>query len=617
MPLPLRILIVEDSEDDVLLILRELKRSWPEVAYHRVMNADDMKKALANDTWDVVISDHHMPSFSSIEALQVLRESGLDLPFIIVSGQIGEDVAVMAMKAGAHDYIMKSNLTRLSPAIEREMKEARERWLRRRAEEDLIASEANYRTLVENLGEGVALCDAESNFIFANPAAHEIFGVEKVGLKSKSFRDFLDEDGNLLLDRELLDIKSGLPSTFEIDIIRPSGERRNILVTATARSSAIDKYEATVAIFRDMTEQRRAEEAIRYLSLHDQLTDFYNLAYFENELERLQGRSEYPITIITFLVDGIKLINQTMGHKVGDEILLTASKMIANVCRKEDLLARVSGDVFAGILTHSGEDVAISISENLYFELNKYSRENGSLPLSLTVGFETVSDSTISLELAYRRAQKNMYQKKLLQKDGGSGILNALVTALGAKDYATQGHTVRVRQYASLLGKLIGLSAREIIQLELVAEIHDLGKVGIPDSILNKPGPLNTEERVKMQEHVTIGFKIARTSEELVDVSDLILHHHERWDGSGYPDHLCGEDIPIACRIIAIADAYDAMTNDRPYRQALSPEDAVKEILRFAGKQFDPHLANKFAELIANNRHEGAHKTQEDGYCLS
>jgi HD-GYP domain-containing protein (c-di-GMP phosphodiesterase class II) len=177
-----------------------------------------------------------------------------------------------------------------------------------------------------------------------------------------------------------------------------------------------------------------------------------------------------------------------------------------------------------------------------------------------------------------------------------------LKAALAVKDYVAQGHTERVKKLACMLGEAVGLTRSDLDTLRLLADIHDVGKLGVPEHILFKPSPLTREEWEEVRRHPEVGYRLALSSPELAPVAELIRQHHERWDGKGYPRGLRGEEIHVLSRILAIADAYDAMTSERPYRPALSREEALEELKRCAGTQFDPHLVEVFVKLLDEKR---------------
>ncbi len=210
-----------------------------------------------------------------------------------------------------------------------------------------------------------------------------------------------------------------------------------------------------------------------------------------------------------------------------------------------------------------------------------------------------MEEGTTPLLETYKEADDLMYRDKLHKGAGAkSQILKSLMIALGERDFITEGHALRLVKICSKMGRKANLSHKQISNLSLLAQVHDLGKVGIPDHILFKKGSLNDEEWKIMRTHSEKGHRIASASADLYGIANLILHHHEYWDGSGYPSGLAGEEIPVECRILAIADAFDAMTSDRPYLKAKSKKIALKELKDNAGSQFDPHLVDLFLKMI-------------------
>ncbi|NLZ45443.1 MAG: HD domain-containing protein, partial [Clostridiales bacterium] len=232
-------------------------------------------------------------------------------------------------------------------------------------------------------------------------------------------------------------------------------------------------------------------------------------------------------------------------------------------------------------------------------DLKEYNGSTIKLQISLSYGYSFRQDEKVNTELMFQESDNNMYQNKLLKaKSHKNNFVRILMKALEAKDYVTEGHVNRMELLASKIGEAKGLSNKQIDRIKLLAKFHDIGKVGIPDTILKKTSSLTQDEWTIMKTHSNIGQRIAGELPELKEIAQLVLHHHEKWDGSGYPARLKGKEIPIECRIVSIADAFDAMTNDRPYRKALSREEAVREIRQHMGSQFDPELVEIFLLCI-------------------
>jgi len=214
----------------------------------------------------------------------------------------------------------------------------------------------------------------------------------------------------------------------------------------------------------------------------------------------------------------------------------------------------------------------------------------------------TTSSAEQSLADVFSDADDDMYKDKLIRGSQTRGqIVDALLTALAEKDYMDMGHAQRLQNLCWKLGKRVGLSARQLADIDMLAQVHDLGKVVIPRDILTKSLQLTAEEWTLIRQHPEKGYRIAKSSPNLASIADLILKHHEKWDGTGYPLGIRGEEIPLECRVFAIVDAYDAMTNERPYRKVRSKEEAIEELKQCSGSQFDPGLIDIFILVIREN----------------
>ncbi len=357
---------------------------------------------------------------------------------------------------------------------------------------------------------------------------------------------------------------------------------------------------AIEGVLHDISERKKIEKHLTYMSFHDSLTDLYNRAYFEEELKRLDTKRQLPLSIIIGDINGLKLINDAFGHDEGDEILKSCANILKSCCRTEDMVARWGGDEFSMLLPKTDEKVASKIVRRIKEKSTRTTR--GKIPLSISLGISSKNRIQQNFSKVIKKAEENMYRQKLMEtKSIISSIISSLERTLFEKSIKTEKHTKRIKEMALELGRSVGLSPGKIDELSLLATIHDIGKVAILDVILNKKENLSKREWETIKRHPEIGYRIAVSSNQLSSIAEYILTVHEWWNGKGYPQGLRGEDIPVLSRIIAIVDAYEVMITGRPYKKALSKEEAIEELSECSGSQFDPQLVKRFIEILKKN----------------
>ncbi|MGM0445700.1 MAG: HD domain-containing phosphohydrolase [Bacillota bacterium] len=344
----------------------------------------------------------------------------------------------------------------------------------------------------------------------------------------------------------------------------------------------------------------RTERELIYHTFHDQLTGLFNRAYFEEESRRLNVERQLPISIIIADVNGLKLINDTFGHEKGDELLKEVADIFQKIFREEDIITRWGGDEFLILLPQTEGKVAQKICDRIRKKCSQTTEF--AIPVSIALGYAEKEKLDEDIYECINEADEMMYKNKLVESRSVKGnVLKALLNTLRSKCHETEEHAWRLQKMSRKIGQEIGLPAAELDRLFLLVTMHDIGKTSISEEILVKTSELTKEESEIMKKHPERGYRIAAATEEFSHIAADILHHHEWWDGSGYPDGLKGEEIPLLSRIAAIVDAYDAMTNNRPYNNPISHKEAIAELKRCSGSQFDPELVDVFVQLYGED----------------
>ncbi|MFV9511442.1 HD domain-containing phosphohydrolase [Tepidibacillus sp. LV47] len=459
-----------------------------------------------------------------------------------------------------------------------------------------------HKTILLSIGDGVITTDQTGRITALNRVAEEITGWSEEKVKGRYFVKvfkFVDETTGEEAKNpieKVLETGQIIGLTNHTALI--AKDRRKISIASSAAPIKDEKGEifGVVMVFRDVMQEKAWQEKILNLSYHDSLTGLYNRQFMEEQINRLEMSQEMPLVAIMADVNGLKLVNDAFGHEEGDKLLKKVAEILKESCRKEDIIARWGGDEFLILLPHATTEIAEQIIErieNMCLQAN-----DGKAQLNIAMGYAVKAQASENLEQVIKEAEEWMYRRKLMEeKSYHKSLINTLLATLYAKSTETEEHSQRLKNDCLMIGRRMNLSAKELDELALLTVLHDIGKIGIRESVLHKPGPLTAEEWEEIKKHSEIGYRIAQNTPELAVIAEYILYHHERWDGEGYPRGLKGEEIPLFCRILAVADAYDAMTNDRIYRKALSKEEAMAEIRRNAGTQFDPQVVDIFLDI--------------------
>lgn len=429
---------------------------------------------------------------------------------------------------------------------------------------------------------------------FAGKKENDLIGLTDLDLFDKEMADLF-----ITMDKEML--KQGKTRKNDEIVTYPDGKKILLETLKTTYCNSEGSVLGLIGISRDITERKQREEEILYLTYHDVLTGLYNRAFFETERKRLDTKCELPLSVIVGDINGLKLINDAFGHEEGDKILIAMAKILKLCSRSEDIVARIGGDEFCILLpktdTHNAQLIVNRIKRKCEEYINKASRETYFASISL--GYATKLKIEEPFEKIFRIAEEFMYRLKLLEyKSIHSSIISSIKSTMFEKSNETEAHAERLAEMSKKLGTALGLDDNEINELELLSTLHDIGKISVNDSILLKSDKLTESEWFEIKKHPEVGYRITQASPELKNISEYILCHHERWDGTGYPQGLAGVNIPLLSRILAVVDSYDAMTEDRGYRRAISKEAAIEEIRNNAGTQFDPDIARVFIKDV-------------------
>ena len=492
-----------------------------------------------------------------------------------------------------------SQLTRANELMQQEIEE------RKRFEGALRDSEERFRSLIETASEAIFTLDGRGTILTWSPAGEVIFGYtdrevigESVTLLIKESDDhhyYQNEFNRLLME----DPEPGAEITIQTLGLKKDATEFPIEISAASYRTGNEKY--LTVILRDITERRQAEEQLKQAATHDPLSGLYNRNFFEEEMRLLSNEREMKVGLLLLDIDGLKFVNDTFGHPEGDRLLKEVADLLKKNFRPSEVIARIGGDEFAVILKNIDQtklEAAVLRFKNSILSYNK-GLPKGKHPVSVSMGCDVRDDFSKTLLESFKEADRRLLLEKIPKReDVRKSILTVLKATMVEKDHGTEEHMGRMQSLAHKFAEKVGLSEEESKKVVLATELHDIGKVVIPDDILNKDGPLTDQEFEIIKKHPETGYRIAKATPEIAQVAEAIWSAHERWDGRGYPRGLKGEEIPLVARMVFILDAFDVMMNDRPYRKALSPGEAKAELEGHAGSQFDPDLVAVFVKEV-------------------
>ncbi len=737
----LRAILIEDNELDAALITAYLQLAGYTPHVQRVTTGPEFSAALAAGQWDLVLSDYSLPQFSVAAALKILHASGLDLPFIIISGVIGEEQAASALRAGAHDFVIKDRLTRLAPAITRELRDAEARQQRRQALADLDAREARTRALLQHSSDALLLLSAAGRVLYVSASTERILGYTGDELLNGDPSASIHPDdlpGVLRLLQELIP-NPGALATAEYRVRHKDGSWR-WLEASISNLLAEPAVGAIIFNYRDVTERVRAVEALaaseaQLRALFAAMTDVVMVV--DRDGRYLQIAPTNPAQLVRPPAELLGLTFHDVTPAADADQSVAAIRRALETGETNDFDYRlVVNDTprwFNASISPLGPDRVIWIARDITDrkqaeadierQLSRQAAQTtidraiiGSLDLKVTLhifldqvvsqlgvdaadvllldphdhtlvfaagrGFHTHELEWVRQRVGAGRAGRAVLERRLIvaedkpnpatagrtrqltreqfityygmpliAKGQALGVLelfhrsplapgpewlefleslanqaaiavyNAALfdrlqrtnedlqgaheatlegwaRALDMRGREASGHTQRVTDLTLRLAVALGVPEADLIHIRRGALLHDVGNLGIPERILLKPGPLEPDEWRWVQQHPVFANELLTPIQSLRQALPIPYCHHEKWDGSGYPRQLQGAAIPLAARLFAVVDVWDALQSLRPYRPAWSPQQATQHLQDQAGLHFDPSIVETFLPLV-------------------
>ena len=468
------------------------------------------------------------------------------------------------------------------------------------ADEAMQKQKLSYEALFRNSSDAIIRFDQNHNIIDINEKFTELFGytldeiygreVDSVVAPKEKF------DEAKVLTKNVLN--GNIAAMEESVRLGSDGKLREVSVKGVA-IVLNDKIIGGYGIYTDISRRKKAERELMYMNYHDQLTGLYNRRFFEEELKRLDTERNLPISIIMADVNGLKLFNDAFGHAEGDKLLVKAAEIIRKELREDEILARLGGDELVILLPRTDSEEANKIVNRIRASISNIRLK--SIELSISFGWATKNSADQHMNDILKNAEDYMYRNKLFESpDIREKRIKAIINSFYENNSEEEQHSKRVSSLCEATGAAMGMDEAALKELRTLGLLHDIGKIAIDNSILNKSDQLTKEEWNEIRRHPEIGYRILSSVNDMAELAEFILAHHERWDGKGYPKGIKGTDIPLQARITAVADAYDAMTSKRAYRDPLPESAAVDELEKNAGTQFDPEIVRVFINKVIN-----------------
>lgn len=487
-----------------------------------------------------------------------------------------------------------------------------------------------FRLILSTTKNAVVTTDSNGFITHLNRVAENIFEVSREDIIGKNFDSVFTgkrEKGQIPLSFSLEDYMQSQTGSCLLERPYTDNEGWHYVLAIDCLPFEINGKRSLGYLFlaRDVTESKVVEEKLKGMAQRDSLTLLYNHSSIKQKLAIALEKAKNSNENISFMLldfDNFKYFNDSFGHPAGDELLKAFSRMLDGKLRQDDIIGRYGGDEFGIVLIDTPAEKALEIGERIRTATLELSIPDKEYLLqeaiTISVGIASFPGDANSATELVRMADEALYNAKRnrknkvelyfsafkdLEKELGSessilATVKTLISVINAKDRYTYGHSEKVMEYSEMIAFRLGIKGQELMDLRLAAFLHDIGKIDIAPEVLNKNGALTQEEWELLKEHPVSGARLLLECKSLKKASILTLHHHERFNGKGYPEGLTGESIPLGSRIIAVADSFDAMTTERCYKKARDFEEAIFELRSGSGEQFDPHITEIFIQIL-------------------
>lgn len=474
----------------------------------------------------------------------------------------------------------------------------------KRIEQMVENEKEKFKTILMSVGDGVIATDGQGRITMMNKPAESLIGYQQQEVIDKHFGTVFKtvnektKKQNLDFVQLVLQKKQKLEIESDTVLLSKQGEKIAISSNVAPIYDQDGNISGVVVVFRDFTEYKVKQEQVEFLSFHDHLTGLYNRRYMEDSLKRLDTRRNLPFTIMIIDFNGLKIINDAFGHEKGDQVILKTVEIIKKACRADEIICRIGGDEFMILLPQTNLKQAENIKQRIIKALENIKFDQ--IMLSVAVGYAAKTNQDQNLRDIQRLADQNMYKDKAEFHEASTAnkMISVLLKGISQNYNQEQLHSERVAFYAEEIAKRMSLTEKCIEEIKISALLHDIGKIMIPQTVLFKKEKLTDAEYAQIKKHPEFAYQILNNSKEYHDIAKYVLYHHEHFDGSGYPAGLKGTEIPLAARILAVADAYEAMTALRVYRKKKTMQEAISELKKYAGTQFDPEVVKVFINLL-------------------